>query len=217
MVLDFYAPNKKRYTFFANQIGTGKVVDVPKIGNVMVTEDSIYMDEKTSAPHGIVVGELGITSPPKLIAAAERLSDEGNENIKQVIQDNTDDDGNTQDREVPISSSYKKADDGKFDVIKYKTIRLSDFLRYFLYEVTPASIKYTIEKTLADRMEQGRSIQLKWAFVIVAVIMAGALGAVMIFAFIPSATPAATPDQIQSICAATCNTIQQASGGGLVG
>jgi len=234
-IMEFWAPNRKVYRLFADSIGMGKVVDVKGVGNILVTKDSIYTDSKTGAPQAMVIGELGVTSPPKLLAAAQKMNDSGFEDIEHVISEVIDDDGNiSKDIKIPISEANAILDShgvpapdgaenpgrvGKLiTTIKNETVRVSDFLRFFKYEVTPASIKYVIEKTIADRMEGNKAMQMKWAFVIIALIMAGAVAAIMLFTFAPgSQAAAATPDQIKSICAATCQTIQQAASPGLVG
>lgn len=232
--MEFWAPNRKVYRIFADSLGMGKVVSVKGVGNIMVTKDSIYTDSKTGAPQAMVVGELGITSPPRLLAAAQKMSDGGYEDITHVMEEVLDDKGVVKkDITIPLAEGRAiiekleapepgSENEGKLSrvitTLQNETVRVTDFLRFFKYEVTPASIKYVIEKAIADEMGGQRGVAFAKMFLVIALIMGSALAAIMLIMFAPTAAPAsASPEQIQQICSSTCDAMRAAAPGGLIG
>ncbi len=217
----FFGSDKRVRRVFVNGLGTNKIAEVPGVGNILVTEDSVYTDNKTGAPMAIIPGELGFTVPPKLIAASHKLIDSNVEDITYMINQDGSVKEEYADSFVKINPRYDAYDisvKGEKPVGRFlkkvtgETVRILDFLRFSKYDVTPASVELAIEKSVADQMRGQRTLQFKWVLAIVALMMAGSIAFVIIMTFAPTTAPGATAGQIQEICRATCNTVQATGG-----
>lgn len=188
----FFGSDKTVRKRFLHGLGTKKIAEVPGVGYILVTEDSVYRDEKTGAPMAVIAGEAGITAPVHLVAA-------GQEFLKETKVDDLTEMVST-DEKTGLTSVKNDFEHIKTDIAG-KTIRILDFLRFFIYDVTPASIKLAIEESISEGLRDARTMNFKWIIAIITIIMVSTLAVIMIMMFAPASQPAPlTPDQISAIC-----------------
>lgn len=184
----FYLTNRgQRGRFIVAKEAAEGVVDLPRVGVAMITENSHTIEKKSGNSLFFMFGEFGASLPLVYPYIIEKIRKGGHRcnnftDLYRLVAEAIDEDDTDADLKRQLRAYNMR-------IRPYTTVKLHEMAFMFPFNVTPALVESRTQHLLAMKQALFNKLTPQMMMMFIMLLMGGTLAAVIAFKFLTSNTP----------------------------